>query len=141
MFMLLSTLGDDQGGPDGMSIVSLLDIIGQYFTQEILGQEFKPDPVLTFRLDSLVSDRIRGLVGVAVNQGALVVIPDRQPREPGSLKGARLRLSYLLGPHYKLPPIKGRDIALSTIIRRHSRPPEVGGEQLLLDSLFEAQDD
>lgn len=118
-FSLLSTISieDEHGRPTERSVIDLLDDIGEYFSREVNGRTFKPEPSLTIRMDKNVTRSQLTAIGDAMNQGAFVMIADEMGLfDYGSLPGARLRLSYLLCPRYHLPLIVGQVVNLSRIV-------------------------
>ncbi|NBC31057.1 MAG: hypothetical protein GVY13_00090 [Alphaproteobacteria bacterium] len=135
MLMLLSAIGDNERSPHGITLVNLVDLIGNAFNEEVLGEEFNQDPVLSIKIDDKVNERIVDLIGAAINQGALIVIPEKEPVKPGSIRGRRVRLSFLLAPHFRIPLMRGRAIQLSTIIRRADRY-SAENDHPLLNELF-----
>jgi energy-coupling factor transporter ATP-binding protein EcfA2 len=132
---LLSTLGDDEISPSGLSLVELVEAVGEYFRSSILGPKFTPDPILSFSIGASVTKRLENLVGLAINQGAIVARPIKD-RQIGNFLESEVRLSYLIGIQYDLPPIKGRSVSLETILQR-SKKRKAGEEQLLMHRFFE----
>jgi hypothetical protein len=105
---LLSTITTPDGGVGQGGVLDTIDAIGEYFFKETIGGSFNPDPVLSFRLDSKVEERLRRIVGAAMNQGAFVLLPS--PRDPsliGKIEDRRVRLTHLLAPLYRLPLVTG----------------------------------
>jgi hypothetical protein len=98
-------------------VLSILDIIGNYFHHVVVVEDFSPDPVLTFNVDSRSDDQLLESLGRALNAGAIVYVNEL---DGGlilkSLRGKRFRLSYILASHYGIPLILGRDKALSAIL-------------------------
>jgi hypothetical protein len=106
------------GDGDIVSVLHLLEILGKYFLNAQLVEEFSPEPPTTFWVDAVSNEMIE-LVGRALNAGALVRMPDDQSDGVSQIKGARLRLAYTLAPEYKLPLVSGRTTNLSTIINAY----------------------
>ena len=98
------------------SILHLLDIVGEFFTQAQLDEGFRPEPPVTFVVDDQVSAELLELVGRTLNAGAFVRLDDQHSAGVSLLRGARLRLAYTLAPDYKLPLATGREVALSSIM-------------------------
>jgi hypothetical protein len=98
-------------------VLSLLDLVGKFFGNAVIKQDFNPDPPLTFDVDSRTSDTLMESLGRALNAGAIVYVnePDSDLLL-NSLRGKRFRLSYLLAPYYRIPLILGRSISLKTIL-------------------------
>ncbi|WP_398483618.1 hypothetical protein [Tardiphaga sp.] len=137
---LLSTIrvADPNGQLQDMSLVDLMDTIGKYFSGEVNGPEFRPEPPLTFKIDKTVPNEFVEALGAAINQGAFIMLSDESGLfDHGSIKDARLRFSYLLCPLYHLPLTLGSQVNLSTILKskrlRPSRRP------LTQDDLFNRQ--
>jgi hypothetical protein len=120
-FALLSTIPSRETSLRIESLVDLVDRIGTYFRQSVLGREFNPDPVLSFVVDSGVPPAVRDLIGKGINMGAFVSTHDLQSAEPytvGDIAGLKVRLSNMFAPHFKLPLVGGRTLNLSTILAR-----------------------
>ncbi len=116
------------GSGDIRSILQLIKVIGDFFSETQLAPKFSPEPASTFIVDDEVPDAIVELVGRTLNAGALVHMPANAGDTVRELRGARLRLAYTLAPEYKLPLMSGRSIHLSTILHLHGaarrRQPE-----------------
>ncbi len=98
------------------SILHLVEIIGTYFENAQLNEEFRAEPSTTFTIDDELAPDLVELVGRALNAGALVRLDEDKDAGVGHLRGARLRLAYTLAPEYKLPLVSGRSISLSSIM-------------------------
>ncbi|MER8828547.1 hypothetical protein NKH73_27095 [Mesorhizobium sp. M0938] len=107
------------GHGDIRSILQLIKVIGDFFSQTQLAPKFSPEPSSTLIVDEDVPDAIVELVGRTLNAGALVHMPTNAGDTVRELRGARLRLAYTLAPEYKLPLMSGRSINLSTILHLH----------------------
>jgi hypothetical protein len=121
---LLSTIrwNEHNGRSRNLSVVNLIDIIGDYFSEEINGLVFKSEPSLTFRVDQSIPKELVEAIGSAMNQGAFIMISDESGLfDFGSIQQARLRLSYLLCPLYHLPLILGAAVNLSRILAKRPR--------------------
>ncbi len=103
-------------------LVAFVDTVGSYFKERVIADDFNPDPVGSFIVDSHASEALLQVVGNALNNGAIVHVP-----EPGgsavltSLRGKRFRLSYLLATEYGLPLRLERDASLLRVISRTPR--------------------
>jgi len=141
---LLSTLRASQKDRPGKSIIELVEQIGDFCFDQVLSETFNPEPILSFIIDRGVGPEVYSAVGRAINQGALVLVPqtairrgdaDTMPSGPGNIWGKRVRLSFLLAPRYRLPLVLGRPVDLSPVLR--SNPPaQSTSEQLILGDLF-----
>ncbi len=106
--------------------LSLIDMVGNYFSKCLVENPFSPDPPGTFTVPSRISDELAKSIGAAVNAGAIVWIPDGDSDIlSSSLRGKELRLSYLFSPIYPLLLRAGRDISLQTIIDRTDEQVEI----------------
>lgn len=122
-FALLSSIPNDKSTATIKSLVDIIDRIGTYFQNSVLGNSFNPDPALSFTVDDGVSAEIRDLVGKGINIGAFVTANETKSHgyRVGEISGLRVRLSNILAPNYKLPLTSGRNVTLSTIISRDRR--------------------
>lgn len=107
------------GHGDIRSILQLIKVIGDFFSEAQLAPKFSSEPASTFIIDDEVPASIIELVGRSLNAGALVHMPANAGDTVRELRGARLRLAYTLAPEYKLPLMSGRSINLSTILHLH----------------------
>ena len=91
------------------SIYTLEDIItlvGESFSNEILGPVFKMDPKGSFKVDEsmfLIPDQFIELLEKAVYQGALILLDSNQSVFDFEVRGKKFRLAYMLAPMFKLP--------------------------------------
>jgi hypothetical protein len=123
----INTIRITQSAED-RGVRSLLDLVGSYFEQDLLGSDFKSEPVATFELDEKAYYTYGEAVGFALNAGALVNIPQESTKLLlNDLKGKRFRLCYLLATEHKIPLRIGVSISLHEILKRNPR-----GEQNLL---------
>lgn len=146
LLTLLSTLRATPNGPtQAPSILDVVELLGDFCFDEVVGGPFKPEPILSFIVDRNVSDDVYSAIGRAINQGALAIVPDRtrsvQPMMspgPGSIRGRRVRVSFLLAPRYRLPLVLGRAVDLSNVMQRR-RGREIPDDAILRD-LFSTED-
>ena len=95
----------------------LVQAVGGYFSNQILGPEFRADPALSFIVDSAVSEGAQAAVAQALYLGALVPLQaDVFHLFTRGLEGRRFRLSNWLAPDFSLPLMTGKAINLSTIL-------------------------
>ncbi|NKB38348.1 MAG: hypothetical protein GKR93_14490 [Gammaproteobacteria bacterium] len=107
----------EKGVSDPKGLLGLLDKIGEYYFHQVVVNEFQGEPHMSFKLDSYSPIELQESIGRALNVGALVFAPeDSDEFIITSLKGKRLRLSYLLAPYYKLPLLMGRTASLNQIL-------------------------
>ncbi len=111
MTIPITPSGHDRG------VLRLLDIIGGYFEEEVLGSEFKAEPVQSFRLDEYSAGISSEAIGAALNAGALVyVAQDPNKMILNNLNERRFRLCYMLATLHKIPLRLGGYISLSKIL-------------------------
>lgn len=99
------------------SLLKLLDTIGDYFSDQCLGEIFHPEPKLSFTVPSNLDQNLNETLARALNAGAIIYIPDAKS-DPilNSLAGKRFRLNYLLAAYYELPILLSAAAPLSTIL-------------------------
>lgn len=99
------------------SLLSVIDLIGDYFRNQVVKIPFTPEPYLSFIVDSHVSESLHSTLARALNLGAIVYVPDGEGEVLlSSLRGKRFRISYWLAPLYGLPLILGKAVSLSKIL-------------------------
>lgn len=112
---LKTPLGDMSPAPGGL--LRLLDPIGEYLSERTIDAPFEAEPPATFRIDPLLPKGIIEALGMALNAGAIVRVPNPEDRGVvAGVVGHKYRLSYLLAPHYYLPIRLGRSIDLSHLL-------------------------
>jgi hypothetical protein len=117
----IPTLPSDQKTKGG--VLDTIDAIGEYFFSQVIRAPFNPEPVLSLRLDADIDERLRTIIGAALNQGAFVLLPaTRDASFVGRIENERVRLTHLLAPLYRLPIVTGRPVSISTIFP--SSPPK-----------------
>jgi hypothetical protein len=92
-----------------MSVLDVLDRIGEALTRSVLGPTFISDPVLSVIIDDDVADDTRRALMIALDLGA-VFPTSRQLARP------TVRLAHILAPRYRLPVRVGRAVTLSRLI-------------------------
>lgn len=101
---------------NNISIRQFIEKIGRYFNEELLGDEFKPEPGSTFRVDIDGSDYLT-ILEKGLFQGAFILVENEQDNFDFDVYGKRLKLSYLYYPKYRLPIRKSKEISLQKILR------------------------
>ena len=133
-FALVSTVPINNSYQNVHSLVDMISIVGGYFRETVLGQDFNPDPVLSFEVDADLPAPIKELVGRGINLGAFVLADvtksGETPYRLGDITGLKARLSNMFAPHFRLPLASGRMLRLSTILKRADQP---GRSQPLLE--------
>ncbi|QWP78117.1 hypothetical protein J5226_06895 [Lysobacter sp. K5869] len=100
-----------------MSTNDLVEAIGCYFKEQILGPQFKPDPVLSFIADKNISKDVVSCLEQGLYIGAIIPMKgDAFNLFTNGLIGHRFRLSNWLAPHYRLPLVAGKAANLSSIL-------------------------
>lgn len=116
---LLASLRVEPTAMSPRSVIDAIETIGDFFAAQFLAASFNPEPIGSFTVDVGTDESVMRLVGKAVNQGALVLIPERGKEiEQGAITDARFRLCHLLAPMFRLPLLTGRPVTLSTILTR-----------------------
>ena len=114
------------------SVLRLIDQIGNFMFRDVVLGTFKPEPVLSFTVDKKVTASQIEALGIAINQGAFVLVPNRKgDTTSGTILNSRFRISYLLAPDFQLPLTYGAPINLSTILQR----PNAQAAQMRLEEL------
>ncbi|WP_444505535.1 ORC-CDC6 family AAA ATPase [Clavibacter seminis] len=104
----------------------LIDQLGAAFRKNVIADDFTPDPVGTFIVDRGASDALLEALGSAVNTGALVYVPDSDSSGLlTSMRGKRLRLSYLLATGYQLPLGLQRGASMRSVLGRIQTPNQL----------------
>jgi hypothetical protein len=97
--------------PPELLPMRLVEAIGRYFAEGILGSDFSPEPPLSFEFTSDGSDEDTILVQILTQlifYGAVVSHGDD-----------RFRLAHTFAPLFRLPLRKGRAITLRRILSQH----------------------
>lgn len=103
----------------GMSTRELLDVVGGYFQRQVLGENFRADPALSFIVDEAVSPDVLFCLEQALYIGAVIPMRgDLQKIFSTGLAGQRFRLSNWLAPLYKLPLVAGKSVNLSSVLSK-----------------------
>jgi hypothetical protein len=119
-------------GGNKITIVDLIDKIGGYFNQQILGSQFNMDPKSTFIVDvseNLIQSNLIELIEKGVYQGAFILLDSNDDSFDFQIRGRRFRLSYLFNIIYNLPIRNYGEIKLSTCL---NKPEENLSEQISL---------
>lgn len=107
------TYSSDTVNDQVQSPLQLVDKLGDFLSEVLLGPEFQPEPSLSYEVKGLNPDLSEALV-LAINSGALVVDQSTGGKQLiFDLEGCRFRVSHRLAPFYKLPTITGQPRMLS----------------------------
>ncbi|CAN5227933.1 hypothetical protein BH11ACT5_BH11ACT5_15710 [soil metagenome] len=102
-----------------ISVLDLLDRIGESLAERVLGETFRADAPAGFWVDSRVPPAHLILLEQAVNIGAIIHVPrGNDPAVSDSVQGRHYRLSYLMAPRYNLPLRLGKTVALTGLLER-----------------------
>lgn len=98
----------------------LVDKLGHYFEDRVLGEQFDPEPPLSFEIGSgdLQRPGLKDVLAQLIHYGALVPIDE-----------SRLRLTHMVAPLFHLPLRRGRAHAFRTIVG----PATDHGKQLSIE--------
>lgn len=102
------------------SLIDLIDKMGNYFTEQVLGPEFHMDPKLTFIVDQKekdVPEDMITLIEKGVAQGAFILLDDKDDAFDFNVRNKRFKLSYLFFMLYKLPIRKYPAVKLSQCLK------------------------
>jgi hypothetical protein len=99
------------------SVLTIIDKVGEYFHNDTVLRDFRPQPAGSFVVDSDAPESIVKALGLALNAGAIVFVPDSKGEVLlASLRGKRFRLAYLLSPFYAIPIRLGEPASLNRIL-------------------------
>jgi energy-coupling factor transporter ATP-binding protein EcfA2 len=116
---MLRTIPYKSSSSSSRGLLSLLDPIGDYFSNAAIDMPFEPDPPCSFIVDAHTEPEQLKALGMALNAGAIVFAPDEDDLGiVDNPKGKRFRLSFILAPQYCIPLVLGRSISLSEVLRR-----------------------
>jgi hypothetical protein len=102
---------------NSISIRQFIDRIGLYFNEELLGEEFKPEPSSTFKVDIDNLDYLT-ILEKGLFQGAFILVENESDSFDFDVFGKRLKLSYLYYPKFRLPIRKSREVSLRKILTK-----------------------
>lgn len=109
----------DEGGLKG-----LVDMLSSVIRGNVLLEDFSLDPILSFEVDSEMSEDIKRAVFDGLYSGAFIPVGDvdRQFAFSADLSRVRLRLTYLLAPLETLPLRTGKSRGISWFKGRTELP-------------------
>jgi hypothetical protein len=108
------------GANNTISITTLIDKIGSYFTNQVLGEEFLMDPKSTFEIDFSKMDLAENLVDLikkGISQGAFTLLDSNDDSFDFDIRGKRIKLSFLFFILYKLPLRNYNSVKLSECLK------------------------
>lgn len=116
-----------------MSTHDLIDALGSFFSAQVLGPVFRPDPSLSFIVDDGVDKDVITCLEQALYIGAIIPMKGNiYNLFAKGLVGERFRLSNWLAPFYKLPLVAGKATNLSTILLNRGEVVSSGAVQFSL---------
>lgn len=118
-----------------LGVLGFVRDAAEYFHDVIVRGDFRPEPPATFVVDQAVPDDVLSSLGLALNAGAIVYVPDSGRLILRDLRSKRFRVSYLLAPIYGLALRLGKEVALSTILGKRKgddKPAQRNDAQLRL---------
>lgn len=112
--------------------LELVQAIGQYFREEVLGAKFNPDPVASFHVDGPASQLFESALTVLASLGAIIEVHESSHDRDieTSVLGRRFRLCNRLAANFRLPLRNQRAIGLSRILQGHESGESAGGSSL-----------
>jgi len=115
---LLSTIAIDSiGGGRFRNISDLIEFIGCFFRNQIHGAKFEAEPKGSLVFNKQQSVNYRGVIGVALNAGALISINDDDGYQSVSdISNLRCRLSYIFAHHYRILLIRQRPVSFHDVL-------------------------
>tara|TARA_B110000211_G_scaffold177772_1_gene200971 strand:+ start:3650 stop:5488 length:1839 start_codon:yes stop_codon:yes gene_type:complete len=115
---LLNTIAVDENPIDANTIYDFVNLIGEKFKSEILGDEFKSEPRGSLIFKNKANEQLVDIIGAALNSGALVLDSSGAASYYDSVdvKDARCRLSFIFSHQFSLLLSKPREIDLTSLI-------------------------
>ena len=100
------------------SLVEIVESVAKYFHDVAIEDSFQEEPPGSFTVDRALSPSVLEVLQSGLNMGGVILVADGAERVRGELRGARLRLSYLMTMKYDGLIRLGRPINLSTILSK-----------------------
>ncbi len=109
-----------------VGLLELLNRIGRSFYLGVVIDDFSAQPPLSFVVDRRCDDELVSALGLALNAGAIVYVPEKDGELVLiTLRGKRFRLSYMLSAVYKIPLLLGLDANLSGLLQKREPDPDL----------------
>lgn len=121
------------------SIHDFIEEVGNYFSSGLLSKKFPLDPAGSFKVDSKIASDLSDIIGIAIDQGAIILLDPIKDAFDSNLIGRRFRIAYLLYPIYKIPLRLYRAVSLSKCLAKSVRAAEMTDKTQEL--LFDAEPD
>jgi hypothetical protein len=106
-----------ESGSRGRSLASLVEKLGRYLQDELLTRAFNADPFGSFIVDEAVSSEVLKQLSIGLLIGAFVHVKSPEQDIGTSVLGSKIRLSYMLAPHFRLLLRNQPATRLSTALR------------------------
>lgn len=109
-----------------LTLVDVIDKIGSFFYNEVLGSQFRLDPRGTFTIDESavdVPENILKLLEKGISQGAIILLECDDDSFDFEIRNHRFKLSYLFFLIYKLPLRNFPSIKLSECLKNIQNAP------------------
>ncbi|MCW3110270.1 MAG: hypothetical protein JWQ09_4776 [Segetibacter sp.] len=114
------------GNDSTVTLIDVIDKIGAFFYNEILGPKYHLDPRGTFKVDENnidVSDSIVNLIEKGVSQGAIILLDCDDDSFDFEVRNHRFKISYLFFVLYKLPLRNYPSVKLSECLKNIQNHP------------------
>lgn len=124
------------GSNTSHSLIDIIDKIGFYFKEQIIGEKFLMDPKGTFEVDSKsidLSDDVIFLLEKAVSQGAIILVDAKDDNFDFTIRGKNFKLAYLFSLLYSLPLRNYPSVKLSECLRGIKRINQKTIQKTLFD--------
>lgn len=108
------------GNNTSLSLINIIEKIGNYFKNQVLGEKFMMDPKGTFEVDFSsvdISNQIVSLLEKAVSQGAIILIDSNDDNFDFKIRGKKFKLAYLFSLLYNLPLRNYPSVKLSECLK------------------------
>ncbi len=108
-----------------------MEILCNHVRQGLYYREFLTDPALSFKIDNRAWAQHEDYIRVCIDLGALVIVHSNAVASLatsgpfGSLVGTRVRVSYRLAPHFRLPLKHTKETVMSGPLRADKLLDEV----------------
>lgn len=102
------------------SLIDIIDKVGVYFKDQVLGRKFLMDPKGTFEVNiksDEVPDDVVSLLEKAVSQGAIILINSNDDNFDFRVRGKKFKLSYLFCLLYNIPLRSYPSVKLSECLK------------------------
>lgn len=102
------------------SLIDVIEKVGIYFKDQVLGEKFLMDPKGTFEVNispDEVPDDVVFLLEKAISQGAIILIDSNDDNFDFRIRGKKFKLAYLFSLLYNLPLRNYPSIKLSECLK------------------------